>query len=66
MVRSDIVRYEGRTDKNEKYNNEINSRKDNFYPFFLSQAFLSSVFMMYPKFLERFPVHRCIHCIVIY
>ena len=35
---SDILRYEGRTDKNEKYNNEINSRKDSFYPFFLSQC----------------------------
>ena len=37
---SDILRYEGRTDKSEKYNNEINSRKDSFYPFFFSQGFL--------------------------
>ena len=52
---SDIVRYEGRTDKNEKYNNEINSRKDNFYPFFLSQAFLSSVFTDVSQVPRTFP-----------
>ena len=50
---SDIVRYEGMTDKNE--NNEINSRKDNFYPFFPSQGFLSSVFTDVSQVPRTFP-----------
>lgn len=36
-------------------NNEINSRKDNFYPFFPSQGFLSCVFTDVSQVPRMFP-----------